>query len=493
MQHSFAYNYDGGETRFAKSAPSSHVYVMTGVWRSYARVGMLKFKDPRSGQIEEVEVDDSFQMPKELAEQGAMLTWTWDDEIWEGTLIGDDTFVNIRPRANQTKNLPYVGYVYNNVNSIATSMVDLVKAHQYTYIILWWRLEQELAKAKGKKFIMDFAQLPKSQGWDVDQWLYYFENMGVIWINSMEEGQKGNPSTISNFNQFNSVDMSLSQVVGQYMQVMDKLEYLVEDIMGVSKQRQGDIKASETATGAQTSIARSTNVTRPWFYYHDLVKEAVLNEVLELAKIAYIDGTELELVLDEFEVETLRIDGDKLNGSEMGCFLTNSYEDREKKEKMEGLLTLAVQQGKAQLLDVAKVIDSDSMSYIKSALAEGDKVATERAQADSKAQSDAAANASAEAKKDKELDRAQEKDLARMEIDKDILIKKMDIGAAVQADNGDDMAMAGMLTQSSLEQERLDFEKVKEENRKSEKAKELAIKEKEVKLKSKQNAARPKQ
>ena len=176
-------------------------------------------------------------------------------------LIGDDIFLNVRRRDNQTGNLPYVGYIYNNVNSVATSMVDLVKGHQYTYMTVWWRLEQELAKAKGKKFIMDLAQLPKSQGWSVDQWMYYFENVGVIWINSKEEGRKGDPATQANFNQFNSVDMSLSQVVGQYMSILEKLEQMVEDIMGVSPQRMGAVKASETATGAQTAISRSTNVT----------------------------------------------------------------------------------------------------------------------------------------------------------------------------------------------------------------------------------------
>lgn len=61
--------------------------------------------------------------------------------------------------------LPYVGYIYNNVNSIATSLVDMVKPHQYTYIIVWHRLEEELERLK-VKFIMDLAALPKSTGMD---------------------------------------------------------------------------------------------------------------------------------------------------------------------------------------------------------------------------------------------------------------------------------------------------------------------------------------
>jgi hypothetical protein len=478
MQQGFAYSFDGGQRRSQwVNGIGTHVYIMQCAWRSFAKVGLLKYPDPRTGKWEEVEVDDTFKMTAELDEMGAILEWQWDHDIWEGTLIGNDMFINVRPKNNQTGNLPYVGYVYNNVNSIATSMVDLVKAHQYTYIIVWWRLEQELAKAKGKKFIMDMAQLPSSMGWDVDKWVYYFENQGVAWINSVEEGRKGDPSSQSQFNQFQSIDMSLSQVVGQYMSILEKLEVLVEDIMGVSPQRQGAIKASETATGAQTAISRSTNVTRPWFYFHDLCKEAVLNELLELAKIAYIDGAEMELVLDEFEVETLKIDGDKLNGSQMGCFVTNSFDDREKRDKMEALLTAAVHQGKASLIDVANSLDSDSMSYTKAKLEEGEIKAGEREQAAGQQQSQDAQARAEELKQEKELDRSLTKEMNDDNIRKDILIKKMDIGSQVQADAGDgDIAAATALAGVSLDAQAQALDEKKEANRAAEAQQELKIK-----------------
>ena len=481
MQANFAYSFDGGQRRTSVSdGRSSHVYVMKAAWRSYSKIGLLAYMDERSGKQEEFEVDDTFKMTPELEQGGATIDWHWESEIWEGTLIGDDIFINVRPLNNQTKNLPYIGYIYNNVNSTATSMVDLVKSHQYTYITVWYRLEQELAKAKGRKFVMDMAQLPKSQGWDVDKWMYYFENMGVVWINSKEEGRKGDPSSVANFNQFQSIDMTLSQVVGQYMQVLDKLEFLVEDIMGVSPQRMGDVGKSETATGAQTSIARSTNVTKPWFFFHDLLKEEVLNEMVELAKIAYIDGKELELVLDEFEVETLRIDGDKLNGTDLGVYITNSYEDRLKKDKMEALLSQAVQQGKASLLDMAKVIESDSMSYVKSTLEVGEQRQTE--QQNSQMQSNEKMNADNIKAKQQEEERARAHELEIVEknIQKDLLIKKMDITQKT-LDSDDSLKSVEALTKANAVEDRLELDKTKESNRASEKGRDLDLKEKEGK------------
>ena len=330
---------------------------------------------------------------------------------------------------------------------------------------------------------MDIAQLPSSMGWDVDKWMYYFENLGVIWINSKEEGRKGDPSSVATFNQFNAIDMTLSQVVGQYMSVLNKLEELVENIIGVSPQRMGSIASEETATGAQTAIARSTNVTKPLFYFHDLCKEAVLTELLELAKLAYIDGAEMELILDDFEIASLVVDGDKLNGSQMGVFVTNSFEDRKNKDTMEQLLNAAVQQGKASLTDVANVISKDSMSAIRSSLEAAQTRAEEAASQQAQSLADQAQASIDAENKNRELDRAQELEIENAKIQKDILIKKMDVAAKVQPSNDSDIQMASTFTKLSMEGEKLNLDKLKEENRAIESSRSLDIKEKELGIK----------
>ena len=374
MQPGFAYDINGGMSlNSGPTTNTSHVYVANCAWRSWIKRGKLSFIDPRTGQIESTIVDDTFKMPTELKDMGAMIHWFWETEIWEGTLIGDNIYVNVRPLENQTGNLPYIGYIYNNLNSVATSIVDMIKPHQYTYIIVWYRLEQELAKAKGKKFVMDLAQLPKSKGWTVDQWMYYFDNLGVAWVNSMEEGRAGDPNSISKFNQFTSIDMTLSQAVGQYMTILDKIEKQVERITGVTPQRAGDISPSETATGAQRAIIQSTTNTKPLFFYHDIVREMALQELLELCKVTYIDGAEIEFALDEKTVETIKIDAGMLNSSDLSVFLSNSFEDAENIQKLESYLQVALQYDKTSLSDIVSVLGSKSMSEIKDAIVSGER------------------------------------------------------------------------------------------------------------------------
>ena len=387
MSRDFAYSFDGGmrlNTGIIQN--TSHVYVAHCTWRSYKKWGKLSYLNPQTNKMESELVEDDFKLTPEMKKFGATISWHWRTEVWEGTRIGHKDYINIRPLPNQTGNLPYVGYIYNNVNSIATSLVDMVKPHQYTYIIVWHRLEEELKKAKGKKFLMDMAMLPKSQGWDTDKWMYFFDNMGVAWINSMEEGRKNDPLTVSKFNQFQAIDMSLSNIVGQYMQVLAKLEEQVDNISGVSKQREGAIGASETATGAQRAIIQSNNNTKPLFFYHDMVRQVVLQELIEKAKIAYIDGIKLEHVVNPKTVETIRIDAGMLNTSDFGVFMTDSFEESETMEKLERYLEVALQTDKANLSDVISVINSKSPSEVMDKIVSGERDKIEREQQNAQAQ-----------------------------------------------------------------------------------------------------------
>lgn len=396
MQPGFAYHPDGGMSMSSTSGSgrnggSSHVYVADCVWRSWRKLGNLSYVNERTGMMENTTVDDSFTLTQQMKDEGWTVEWYWETEIWEGTKIGDRDYIGVQPMENQTGNLPYIGYVYNNVNSVATSLVDMIKPHQYTYIIVWWRLEQELAKAKGKKFIMDLAQLPKSRGWTVDQWMHYFDNMGVAWINSMEEGRKGDSNTISRFNQFQAIDMTLSNIVGQYMHILNKLEEQVERISGVSRQRAGDIGRSETATGAQRAIIQSTNNTKPLFFYHDIVRQTVLQELMELCKVAYIDGALIEHVVDPKTIETIKIDAGMLNGTDLGVFMSNSFEDAQNAEKLEQYLSVALQYDKANLSDIVSVLTTKSMSQIKDTIIGGERAKAERDQQAAESQQQALA------------------------------------------------------------------------------------------------------
>lgn len=389
MQPGFMYEGSVADMRSiaAGSRPTNGIYVANVCWKSMKKIGFLSYIDPKTLEVVEVVVEDSYKMSADIKAAGGIITWQWINEVWEGTLIGNDIYVNVRPLPNQTRSMsnpseckmPYTGMIYSNNNSEAASLIDLCKPHQYTYMIVWWRLEGELAKAKGKKFVFDISQLPKSQGWTMDQWLYYFDNLGIAVINSLEEGKTRQGPATSNFNQYSSIDMSLSQAVGQYLEILNKLESMVSVITGVTPQREGQTSASETATGVQQAQYQSSHITEPYFYYHNIVKRQVLTKLLETAKVAYPNGKKISYIVDEVYTAMLEVDGEIFPDSDYGVFVSNSSKDHQTKEKIESLASIALQQEKINLSDLITIYKSNSIAEIESKIRKGE---AERAQAE---------------------------------------------------------------------------------------------------------------
>ena len=161
-------------------------------WKSFRKIGFVSYTNPETGQVEEVQVDESYKVTgKELN-----VEWSWIIEVWEGYRIGEDLYVGIQPLEYQhisadnpnAQKLPYTGVIYNNTNSRPRSLVSMMKPLQYMYIVLWYRLELAIARDKGKVSVVDVTQIPKDMGIDVNKWMHYLSALGIMFINPYEEG-----------------------------------------------------------------------------------------------------------------------------------------------------------------------------------------------------------------------------------------------------------------------------------------------------------------
>lgn len=360
----------GGFSNRTRSSDSHHL-VTHVVWKSMKKIGFLSYVDEQ-GESQMGIVDETFKMSPEMEELGYTLEWRWIPEVWHGTKIGDDFFGPIEPLPNQTRSmdnpsevkLPYIGRIYNGTNSTQTSLVDLLKPHQYLYNIIWFRLEAELAKAKGKKMVMDMAQIPRSEGIDLDKWMYFFDNVGIAFINSFEEGKDKFQGQVSQFNQFQAIDVSLSQSVGQYIQILTKIEQLMDKVTGINPQREGATKASETAQGVERSVTQSSHITEPWFYIHNEIKKNVLTQLLETAKFAYPNKKKLHYIVDDVQRMSIELDMDKFADSDYGIFVTNSNREAMIFQKLETLAERAMASGAASLSDVITMYKANSVSEL---------------------------------------------------------------------------------------------------------------------------------
>lgn len=406
---------------------SDHITVYHCCWKSFKKLGFVSILDDETGQVEEFQVDESYK-PTGLEES---VSWEWVIEVWEGYRIGKELYVGIKPIEYQhvsadnpnSQKLPYTGIVYNNTNSRPRSLVSMMKPLQYMYIVVWYRLELALARDKGKVAVMDITQIPKSMNIDVNKWMHYLSALGVAFINPYDEGwdipgrEGGKPSQ---FNQLSAWDLSMANVIDQYVNLMAKIEDMVAKLTGITPQRQGQIAASELVSNANTAVTMSYHITEPWFWNHNQVKKQVLTMLLNTAKEAWKDGkkTYLNYVLDDATRAFLQL-SDEFFYEDMDVFVDDSTKNMQNIEMLRQLMQPAMQNG-ASLLDIAEIITMDNVTMIKDRLQEIEQKRMEQMQQQQQAEQEAQAQMiqmQNEIKEEELMIKEAEMDLKKYEID----------------------------------------------------------------------------
>lgn len=341
-------------------------------WKSFKKIYYVTYLDETGTPQVEIANEDYQKTGQEISVEP-----DWVVEVWEGYRAGTDLYFGIQPLEYQhvsidnpnSQKLPYTGAVYSNTNSKPRSLVSILKPLQYMYIVLWYRLELAIARDKGKVINMDIAQIPKSMGITPERWLHYLSSVGVNFINPYE----GNPSDpngsrASSFNQFSSVDLTMGNVIAEYIQLMDKIEYLAGVISGITEQRQGQVSTHELVGNVERSVLQSSHITEPLFWVHAQCKRRALNMLLNTAKGAWEETgkKKLSYIFDTGERAFLDIDP-RFYYEDMDVFVSDTSKDLQNLQALKQLIQPAMQNG-ASLLEAAEVLTTDNLNLLKQKL-----------------------------------------------------------------------------------------------------------------------------
>ena len=440
-------------------------------WKSFKKIFYVTTTD-ENGQLQVDIVDENY---KEVGTE-VSIEPDWIVEVWEGYRAGNDLYFGIQPIEYQhvsidnpnSQKLPYVGAVYSATNSKPRSLVSILKPLQYMYITLWYRLELALARDKGKVILMDATQIPKSMGITPERWMHYLSSVGVAFVNPYE----GNPSDPSGsraaaFNQFQSVDLTQGQIIGEYIQLMDKIESLAGTISGITEQREGAVSASELVGNVERSVIQSSHITEPLFWVHNQVKRHVLNALLNTAKGAWEETgkTKLQYIFDNGERAFLDINP-KFYYEDMDVFVSDTSKDLENIQKLQQLIQPAMQNG-ASLLEAAEILTNDNFNILKQKLKDMQTRQEELAQQQQQAEQEQAQmlqQMQNEAKEQELMLQEAQMDLQRYQIDQDnatkIAVAQI---SAYRGTEDKDQDMNGIpdpieLGNQALEQQKIDQE-----------------------------------
>lgn len=382
------------ETKIYSKAPDHNPYgdndevvVYHVCWKSFKKIGFITILNPESGETEEFQVDEYYH----VTGNEVNVEWKWIVEVWEG-YNADDIYFGIQPIEYQyitddnlnSQRLPYTGVIYSNTNSSPKSLVSIMKPLQYFYITTFYRLELTMARDKGKVAVMDVTQIPKGLGIDTAKWMHYLSALGVAFVNPYDEGwdipgREGGKA--SQFNQMQTWDLTMGNVVAQYVQLLDKIEQMVSELSGISQQRQGAISSTELVGNVERSVIQSAHITEPLYWMHNQVKRQALLMLLNTAKAVWKDSDKqyLNYIFDDTTRAFISISED-FAYEDFDIFISDSTKDMQAIEQLKSLIQPAMQNG-ASLVDAAEILTLDNLSMIKNKLKEIENDRLEQQQA----------------------------------------------------------------------------------------------------------------
>lgn len=459
-----------------------NIRVTKVVWKSMRKIGKLTYID-ELGMKQETVVNENYKVEPGSGEE---IEYMWVNEYWEGTKLGEDIYIHIRPRPNQFRHMDnlsqcssgYVGTVYNSNNSQSVSLMDRLVPWIYLYITMWYRLELAIAANQGKIALIDLSLVP--DGWEVEKWMYYAQSMKFGFVDSFNEGKKGQSTgkLAGNISTQNKVlDMETGNHIQQHVQLLDFVEQKIHKLAGVTPQRMGAISTSELVGNTQRAVVQSSHITEKLFEVHNETKIRVLETLLNVSKDLYKGKTKrFQYMTDELSNVVFSFQGDKIANSEYGLFVSNSAKDTMALEALKQLTHAALQNDQMSLSDVISVYNSNSLADTRVKLKQSEEETRQR-QSEMQEQQLQMQKQEAEAQRQFEVEKENRED-ARNSEDNDT---KLQIAQMNMQSKNMDRDLNNNQIRDDIDLAKLQLEREKLQVNKSLKERELNIKNKDAK------------
>ena len=349
---------------------AGNVRVLRVYWKSRRKIKKVKSYDPETGEETFDFYPENYIIDTDKGEEETIF---WVNEAWEGTKIGKDIYIGMRPRAVQYNRLSnpsrchfgIVGSIYNMNDDRPFSLVDMMKPYNYLYDAIHDRLNKHLAKNWGKIVQLDLAKVPK--GWDVEKWLYFAKTNNLAIVDSFKEGNsglaKGHLAGSLNNASSGVIDAEMGNIIQQEINLLDFIKMEMSDVVGISRQREGQISNRETVGGVERATLQSSHITEWLFYMHEDVKKRALECFLETAKIA-LKGRTLKFnhILGTGAIQISEIDGDEFAENDYGLIVDSSNATQELNSKLDMLAQAALQNQALGFSTIMKLYGSCSLA-----------------------------------------------------------------------------------------------------------------------------------
>lgn len=317
--------------------------VVRAYWCSKKKVGKLTFIDD-DGVEQTLLVDEQYKNgnhPQQIS-----LEWGWVNQWYKGLKIGMDIYY-VEP-LEFVDYCPIIGALYEPKNlERAPSLVDQMKPFQMLYNVAMNQLFRLLEKDMGRVMIMNLRHVPMPKDGDhqdaLEMWEAEAREKGIIFVDDSPENVKGT----SSFNQFAAQDLSRTAEIQARYNLAVQMRSECWKLVGISEQRLGEMKATETATATNSALSQSYAQTEPLFAQHEYTLNKLYQALLDAALYTESNKPEstISYISPEGEHCFVQINGSDLKLKELGVFVTSRAEDAQNFKEFRQLSQAMLQNG----------------------------------------------------------------------------------------------------------------------------------------------------
>ena len=335
--------------------------VVRAYWLSKKKIGKLIYLD-EMGNEQSTLVDESYKSGTHPMQQS--LDWGWINQWYQGIKIGPDIY-HIKP-FKLLNYCPIIGMTFEVKNTEARSLVDLMKPFQVLYNVCMNQLYKLLEKEVGKVYLTSIRHVPIPKDGDaqdaLDVWEMEARNRGVVFIDDSPENLK----SPSSFNQFRDIDLTRTQEIQSRYQLAMQLKNECWELIGISRQRLGNVMASESATATNTAMQQSYAQTEPLFIGHEYVMGQLYQAIIDAA--LYVESQKpqstISYITSEGESAFVQVNGADLRFRDLKVFPTNRPEDNQIFQEVRQLSQTILQNG-GTVHDIIELYSTKSIRQMK--------------------------------------------------------------------------------------------------------------------------------
>jgi len=406
--------------------------VTTGYWKSQRKVGHLT-KVADNGEIINEVVTEDYKVEdrpiydtrlfknktKDNLVYGEHIDWIWINEVWGGVKVGPNIpsfwgmnnpggfspiYIgidknHIAPLRFQFKGdnslygckLPVEGAVFSDRNTKSTALIDLMKPYQIGYNIVNNQIADILVDELGTIILLDQNTLPRhslGEDWGKGNLAKAYVAMKNFQMLPLDTSITNTENAL-NFQHFQKLDLSQTERLMSRVNLANHFKQQAYEVIGVNPQRMGQQLSQMTATGVEQAAAASYAQTEVFFIQHcDYLMPRVHQMRTDLAQYYHATkpSARLSYMTSADEKVNFQINGTDLLLRDLNIFCSTTANHR---AILEQLKSMALQNNTtgASIYDLGKVVQSDSISELNTALkASEEKVNQQKQQEQQSAQ-----------------------------------------------------------------------------------------------------------